>query len=141
MSQSTIFQSCPYNFLSSLVEPVLKQRITCLAKGHNTQTLSATSLEIPTLDPQSNALPTEPLRSVQFHIQLKSYTFILLSDFILAQLQVKGQLYWPEASVTGLRSAVLAQRPVTWQILNHLITVNYLICCNFTGKYVCVGLI
>ena len=34
-SQSTLFESCWDDFLSSWVEPVLRKRIKCLAQGHN----------------------------------------------------------------------------------------------------------
>ena len=68
----TVFQSCPDDFLSFWVEPVLlKQEIKYLAQGHNTVTPPGASSESPTsnpLDPKSNALPTEPLHST-FSVQ------------------------------------------------------------------------
>ena len=59
MFQSTNFQSCQVNFLSSWVEPVVS-RVKGLAQGHNTVTLPAVSLKLATY----NALPShlvEPL--------------------------------------------------------------------------------
>ena len=50
MSQSSTFQSCRDNFLSSWVEPELyKQQIKCLVQGHNTVTPTAVSLELATI--------------------------------------------------------------------------------------------
>ena len=50
-------------------------QIKCLAQGHNTVTPPVVRLEI--FDPQSNALPTEPLRSANFISEL-CYTGTIL---------------------------------------------------------------
>ena len=61
MSESTFFQSCQDDFLSSCDEPVIRSECMLLAQGYNTLT-PVSSNKQPNY-PEFKALPTEPLRS------------------------------------------------------------------------------
>ena len=73
-SQTTTFQLCWDDFLSSRLEPVLSS-----AQRHNTVAQPAASLELATLRPQFNALPTDSLRSDSSMVLYVSYLFYLLN--------------------------------------------------------------
>ena len=82
-SQTNNFSVKSEQFSVSLGWTSTKQRIKCLAQGHNTVTPEGVSLELATLL-QSNTLPTEPLHSANVRVLIIRFLlyFIMTRDFL-----------------------------------------------------------